>query len=153
MGIDYTVFIGPYITYEMPKKKDAEYWFSCSKKDCNSGGVDVSKFKHCPECGTIIKKSSRSIESDAYCIYDDFLYDFEESLCLAGDYVEDNVLLPNFAGHGKSLDPRNDLGLFELPDKETGLKKFKEDYAEEIKILKSKLKNVKVHWGIVCDAG
>lgn len=152
MGMNHTVYVGAYITYEMPLKKNIEYFYACPKKGCD-GNKDMSEAnKFCTMCGNKIKKLSRENTSDTFDIWEDFLEPFEESLCNVGGYAgeDENVLLPNRGEHGQRFD-HCDFGCFDL-EKEKELKGFKKQFKKEIEVLKKLANKVEVHWGVVCYA-
>ncbi len=153
MGSEHTVYIGPYITYEMPQKEEIEKWRTCLRKDC-SGIRDIPEdMNFCPKCGCKIGELSRGSMGDAFDIYEDFLYPFEESLWHMGELPdEDKILMPNTHGcPGKSTFNDCDSGCYDI-DKEASVKWFEKEYAEEIKALKESLDNVEVKYGVVSYA-
>lgn len=64
MGVDYYIYVGPYIevkTAEMPKRKGGVTSSVCKNLSCKNRGV-YSNQKFCPQCGSPIITAQEEIE-------------------------------------------------------------------------------------------
>lgn len=147
MGIDYTTYVGPYITYSVPKKQKKDTYYGCLTKNCKEYKNEEGPSTFCSNCGSRIEEINHMIEVDNFDMWEDFLEPFKESLRDGGGYVE-NIFMPNTQTPRQSSFDNTDSGCYEV-DKKDDLSWFKEAYAEEIKALKKLVNNVQIKWGVV----
>jgi len=152
MGMTHTVYVGPYISYEMPKKTVPSYFLACQNQDCYSYHKEYKSIKFCSECGSAIEKSKKIVTEDSIDIYEEFIYKFNESLVCCGDYVP-NVFIPNGGTPRESrFDMYDEGGCFDV-DKEADLQWFRNEYGNEIDALTELLNNdVQIKWGVISYA-
>ena len=152
MGIDYNVYVGPFIECIPTKVMRTEEHPGCPKCNRETHG------KFCSKCGTPIGILTKQVE--------DYLVDYgdcEQAFLDAGleeddlytiDHDKPSVILvANSKGFGHSIDPKYEFGLLidEEIDAVAEKTKLSEMYAKHIEILKSLYgeDNVSVRWGII----
>lgn len=154
MGLDYTVFVGPFLRCKFHKVTKEKAYRGCS--ECSYESTDV-KTKFCPSCGkgivaktkTVLKNSVRDY-TDTGVQEDTFveLYGSMSSNPQLEHWLRTNLI----SGPGRSFDPTETHGLVFLineinPQKE--IEAFEKQYAEEIVALRKAYDSVVTEWGCV----
>lgn len=157
MGIDYHVYVGPYIEVHNPPKAAVEQYHACPSMGCKQH-MKRSNDKYCPQCGTTIDLVKKNIMEP---IRFDVMGETNErlvSVCrnqFVGEKEHFLWIVPNQGGLGKhfyAYEPEV-LSLNET-DIALALRDLKEAFLTDITKLKKTFGNeaVNIRWGIIAYA-
>lgn len=156
MGVDYNVYIGPYVKIHNPKKNSFDEFQGCNTGNCVKR-MKPSSSKFCDTCGkpiVLVKKpTKKSIDVDFYELTDEHLVPV---LCHYYDVPPDyNFLVPNkkWCERTTHFDPRSFAGEIDFDHKDvlTELVKFESTFDKWLQIVKEKFgeTNVVIKWGTI----
>ena len=115
MGIDYKVYVGPYIEVYNPLKDSTEEYHTCPNKKCEKYKSKIGD-KFCSVCGSKIKLVTFPCkESISFDVYEEFEGEpLSQALSESNqkEYREYKFYVPNLKGSpGRSFDPVGDCGI------------------------------------------
>ncbi len=157
MGVDYNIYVGPYIVVHNPLKASTEEYHSCPTENCNNHKIPISD-GFCSKCGSKIQRMLRSCQNR---IDFDYWNGFGGRLAEAffeykPDGCEDyQYLIPNMGNDvgihidAKSGESENVIDMETLANDN---KRFFDRMKKELRKLSSVFgkNNVTVKWGVLC---
>lgn len=161
MGLNYTTYVGPYISCKTSKVPSTKTVFGCPTPGCQPNTLYQST-SFCPVCGSKIEKKEQNCEIDNVN-HQEVQEQLKESICVVpGDYFcyfmrEKNVHLwianKRITNRSFEHDSKDGIDLFpineDLIDSEKKL--FLDFYQKELLFLNEQYgeENVDVQWGLI----
>jgi hypothetical protein len=157
MGVDYKVYVGPYIVVHNPPQDSMEEYHSCPNEKCSLHKISVSN-GFCPKCGTtigtLVRPCQKRIEFEWWEEFDGRLSEaFPEYKPDGGD--DNQYFIPNMDNDvGIHLDAKysGSENVINTKTLTSDNKRFIDGKKKEIRKLKKVFgkNNVTVKWGVLC---
>ena len=157
MGIDYNVYIGPYVLCQNEKVEAEEMMRTCPKKSCpgHKKRPHPHGSKFCTECGSKFDEVPVKVKTDRVESWE-LLEELENQICIITDEFKGipkhcDIWISN-GGLGKHFDPKYDTWVAELGAVgEESIQEFEEKCAKSLTRLCDEYgeKNVEIKWGTI----
>lgn len=156
MGVDYNVYVGPYIEYRV--QIITTLISPCTQEDCPK-----SQDPYCPQCGMSAEKQSKMLtvkreEPEIYFWEEPFNERFynprsHSPLGAEEDEMKTYQALPNIGNWGDNIDPKYEEDIIEMQnlDIQEIVSRFEYEFEKELNILKEMcgIENVEVKYGVL----
>lgn len=159
MGVDYNVYVGPFLEVHNPPRQDKEERNCCSNPHCSKHKRETGD-KFCSECGREIGTVSVAVEKPLW------FNSYEETderiapAChhyggFSGDKKDYNFFIPNLLGYGRHFDAES-MELLEItPETITDqTQRFTNDFAADFRKMADFFgsDSMKIKWGVMLYA-
>jgi hypothetical protein len=154
MGIDYNVYVGPYIKVYNPLKDSVEKYHSCVNAKCSNHKEEVSS-EYCCDCGKKIKLVERScqirIDFDSW---DECDGDILEAMFGRSPDEDYQFFIPNTGEIGLDLNVERETSVNEIDvgKPKMDINNFQLQFKKHINHIKKVFgnTNVSIQWGVLC---